>query len=1015
MSRMPHFFVLLRQRSFAGVFRQPAGVLQAGLFVVTGDHVYRRLGGWLFHHILARDLHLTVILQAGAGRNQAAHDHVLLQAAEVINLAVDGGFGEHARGLLEGGRGNERIGGERCLRDAQQHGFALRRTAAGFAGFEILCAELELVDYFFRQEFGVADVFHLHPAHHLAGDDFQVLVVDVDALQTVDFLNLVDQVLLQFLFTEDSQDVVRVAGSVHERLAGFHALAFLDVDVHAAGQGILALFPFVALDIDFALALGNFAVLHDAVDLRDDGRLARLARFEQFHHARQTAGDVLRLGGFARDLGHHVAGVDVFSVAYHQVSVGRHEVLLGFRPRARSALRPDDHLRLPLLVGRIGDHELRHAGDFVHLLLQREAVDEVLEVDHTGDFGEDREGVRIPFEQDLVALHGSAVFHQDARAVYHRVALLFTALIVHHRHNAQAVHGDDFVGLAADRHDPDIAGESIGFGVLRGLLADSRGGSTDVEGTHGQLGAGFADGLRRDHADRFAAFHQASGGQVAAVAGDAHAALGFAGEHRADLDALDTGRLNGRRQVFGDLLVDAHDDVAFVILLILERHAADDAVAQRLDDCAGFDDRLHVNAFGGAAIVFADDHVLRHVDQAAREIAGIGRLQRRIGQTLAGAVRGDEVLQHIEAFAEVGGDGGFDDFAGGLGHQTAHTGELADLLFGTACAGVGHDVNGVEVAARAVVLFHGGHHLVGHALGDLRPDFDDLVVALAVGDGAVLILAFDVDHFLFGFTDQDSLLGGEHHVVDADGDARAGGVQEAQSLHFIQHLDGDLQAELEVAILHQGAQALLLQQAVDERHILRQVIVHDHATDGGFHVLLDELDGLGVDDVLAVEHMHQVDHPAGIAQLDGSERFHFAHFERDQHIVGGSEGAAFTLGAGARFGEVVAAQHHVLGGDGDRSAMRRRQNVVGREHQGGCFDLRFRRERDVDGHLVAVEVGVEGGAGQRVQLDGLAFDEYGLKRLNAETVQRGGAVEQNRMVLNDLFEDVPHHRILLLH
>jgi hypothetical protein len=29
----------------------------------------------------------------------------------------------------------------------------------------------------------------------------------------------------------------------------------------------------------------------------------RLARFEQFDHARQTAGDVLGLGGLARDLG----------------------------------------------------------------------------------------------------------------------------------------------------------------------------------------------------------------------------------------------------------------------------------------------------------------------------------------------------------------------------------------------------------------------------------------------------------------------------------------------------------------------------------------------------------------------------------------------------------------------------------------------------------------------------------------------------------------------------------------
>ena len=95
-------------------------------------------------------------------------------------------------------------------------------------------------------------------------------------------------------------------------------------------------------------------------------------------------------------------------------------------------------------------------------------------------------------------------------------------------------------------------------------------------------------------------------------------------------------------------------------------------------------------------------------------------------------------------------------------------------------------------------------------------------------------------------------------------------------------------------------------------------------------------------------------------------------------------------------------------------AVRRRQNVVGREHQGRCFDLRFGRKRNVDGHLVAVEIGVERGADQRVNLDRLAFDEHGLEGLDAEAVQRGSAIQQDRMVLDDLFQNVPNHRILLL-
>jgi hypothetical protein len=50
-------------------------------------------------------------------------------------------------------------------------------------------------------------------------------------------------------------------------------------------------------------------------------------RFGQFHHAGQTARDVVRLGP-ARDLRHHAAGVDLVAVAYPEVSMGRHEVFL---------------------------------------------------------------------------------------------------------------------------------------------------------------------------------------------------------------------------------------------------------------------------------------------------------------------------------------------------------------------------------------------------------------------------------------------------------------------------------------------------------------------------------------------------------------------------------------------------------------------------------------------------------------------------------------------------------------
>ena len=165
-------------------------------------------------------------------------------------------------------------------------------------------------------------------AQHLAADDLDVLVVDGNRLRAVDLLDLVDQVALQLLDAEDREDVVRIDRTVDERIAGAHALAFLHVDVHGTRDAVLVAGAFVGLDDDAAHALDHRAVMHRAVDLGDDGLIARVTGFEQLDDARQTAGDVLRLGRGARDLGQDVARVDLLAVLHHDVGAGRQQVAL---------------------------------------------------------------------------------------------------------------------------------------------------------------------------------------------------------------------------------------------------------------------------------------------------------------------------------------------------------------------------------------------------------------------------------------------------------------------------------------------------------------------------------------------------------------------------------------------------------------------------------------------------------------------------------------------------------------
>ena len=92
---------------------------------------------------------------------------------------------------------------------------------------------------------------------------------------------------------------------------------------------------------------------------------------------------------------------------------------------------------------------------------------------------------------------------------------------------------------------------------------------------------------------------------------------------------------------------------------------------------------------------------------------------------------------------------------------------------------------------------------------------------------------------------------------------------------------------------------------------------------------------------------------------------------------------------------------------GDRMLLRR-------QHQHRRLDLRLGRQRDVDRHLVAVEVGVERRADERMDPDRLAFDQHRLERLDAEAMQRRRAVQQHRVLADDLLEHVPHFGTLQL-
>src|SRR6185312_16314901 len=276
----------------------------------------------------------------------------------------------------------------------------------------------------------------------------------------------------------------------------------------------------------------------------------------------------------------------------------------------------------------VDDDAVCHAGLLVGDFLDRDARDDLLELHDAVGVGEHGKAIRVPFGQAVAALDVRALVHLQTRAVHDAVRGALLALGVGDQDLHVAAHRDQLAVGVLD----DVAVHDLDLAVIRrldlGRARDLRR-AADMEGAHGELGARLADRLRRDDADGFADVHRRTAREVAAIALAAHALGKVAGQHGAHAHLLDLGLLDLLGEILGDFLVALDDHLTRLRMLdVFRRGAAEDALAERRDDLAAVDLGLDGDTLLGAAIFGRDDAVVRHVDEAAGEIARIRRLER---------------------------------------------------------------------------------------------------------------------------------------------------------------------------------------------------------------------------------------------------------------------------------------------------------------------------------------------------------------------------------------------------
>ena len=243
-----------------------------------------------------------------------------------------------------------------------------------------------------------------------------------------------------------------------------------------------------------------------------------------------------------------------------------------------------------------------------------------------------------------------AVLDHQLGAVGDVVLLELAALGVEDQDLAVAARGRSrWPCVVDDDVDADVLDRCRRFLALTSLLLDAaRGDAADVERPHRQLRARLADRLGGDDADGHALLDQRAGGQVHAVAAAGRRPARprrSSGCGPGSCRCRSSSSLRAASEVIISFSSTITSSVIGLTMLTRLTRPRIDSDRLTLDLLALVDDPLG-DALRGAAVVHRDDDVLGHVGQLAGQVARVGRLQGRVGQPLAGAVRRAEVLQH---------------------------------------------------------------------------------------------------------------------------------------------------------------------------------------------------------------------------------------------------------------------------------------------------------------------------------------------------------------------------------
>ncbi len=296
-----------------------------------------------------------------------------------------------------------------------------------------------------------------------------MLVIDLYALQTVDVLNFIDDILRQRIHTLQTQNIVRIGRPIsyyfpfldmltleHAQLTPFGDQLFVE------GASVWQCLAIRRGNHQTALTLGFLAKGNRTSHLGENGRVFWTTRFKQIRYPGQTTGDITGFRPLLRDPCDHITCTDPTPIADAEKGVGRQHVVCwnsrAWEGHFLALVIQHGHHRLEILACRwtligIQHSNIGKAGQLIRLCTGTEPLL------HTGErymachFCNNRVGMRVPVGYYFAGLHLGALFHIDRSTIGQLIAFALAAVFIRQSQFTRPGNGNQFAVFTLDHLD----------------------------------------------------------------------------------------------------------------------------------------------------------------------------------------------------------------------------------------------------------------------------------------------------------------------------------------------------------------------------------------------------------------------------------------------------------------------------------------------------------------------------------------------------------------------------------